>query len=247
LSLSVRLVESPPNLISVTGVLTGTGDLGLALASPAAIEREGEGGASSGTGGGGWNPPAPFAPANGVGARTPPAASPGGKEGGVLATFGVDGSEGGCGAGWTCSGCGVARACGIARLDSIGPGSGGSPCLRNPSPGCAGFFPLTPEDEVAELEGAPGFSLAALLEADFTEGVTGAEEVIRANEGCGAAAAGAGSLPPGSIAAETPSDDVGVLPAGSGWVLPGSFAEEAGGGSGAADAEENPARSCSSV
>jgi hypothetical protein len=100
---------------------------------------------------------------------------------------------------------------------------------------------------VAELEGAPGFSLAALFEADFTEGGADAEEVIGTNEDCGAAATSAGSLPPGSIAAESGSDDVGAVPAGSGWVLPGSFAEEAGGSGGAADAEENPARSCSSV
>lgn len=97
------------------------------------------------------------------------------------------------------------------------------------------------------LADAPSFSLAGLFEADLTEDVADAGEAIGDDDGCGEGEATAGCLPTGATVAEAGRSEDGVTPTGSGWAPPGSFAEEAGGGRGAADADENPARSCSSV
>jgi len=101
-----------------------------------------------------------FDSGNGIGARAPPAASPLGMGVGVTATFGVGGNCGGGGAGWICSGTGVARACGTSRFDSIGPGSGGSPCLRRPCPGSAGVLPPARAVRGAPASGRADFSPA---------------------------------------------------------------------------------------
>src|SRR5712672_1998946 len=80
--------------------------------------------------------------------------------GGAAATFGGGGNCGGGGAGWICSGSGVARACGTSRLDSIGPGSGGSPGLRRPCPGSAGVLPPARAVRGAPASGTADFSPA---------------------------------------------------------------------------------------
>src|SRR5947208_564474 len=58
-SLSVRLVESAPNLISATGLPTAGGGFWPALPGPLAAERVGGGGGSSGGGAAGLAPAPP--------------------------------------------------------------------------------------------------------------------------------------------------------------------------------------------
>src|SRR5262249_25859473 len=149
-ALSVRLVESEPTLISATGVPTGGAVDFRLLPVSVAAERLGGNGGSTGAAGGGWKaaevsgtpPPVRDAPAGGTTGRVFA----------VSATAGAGGRFGGGGAGCICSGLGVARACGVSRRDSIGPGSGSSPCFRRPCPGSSRVLPVRRREEAA----APG-------------------------------------------------------------------------------------------
>jgi hypothetical protein len=149
---------------------------------------------NSGADGAGSKPAELFASGNGIGPSAPPAASPLGAELAVLATLGGGGNCGAAGAAWIFSGCGVARASGTSRLDSIGPGSGGSPCLRKLSPGPASTLPpacpefgAVPEEATADLLAALPTGGDAIGGDSGAADATGAASEVEATGVTGAA------------------------------------------------------------
>src|SRR5580658_1148673 len=102
----------------------------------AAAVRVAPAGGITGGAGGGWN--SAEAIAVGIGAGAGGAASAAGDLPAPADAAGIRSRGGGGGGGWLCCGSGSEEICGDCKLDSIGPGSGGSPVLRGPFAAAAG-------------------------------------------------------------------------------------------------------------